>query len=319
MGSLTSLAEETMETDSFAWLDAMRRDAVLAFRMLRRTPAITVVAILSLGLGIGANTVVFTLMKQVVLDYLPVPQPEQLVILHNQEPETGHTYGNGMRSSFSYPLYRDLNAATARIFDGILAFRGIGVSMSGRESTETVDGGLVSGNFFQVLKVAPWRGRLFTSADDGKPGANPVAVLGYGLWQRSFGGDAGILNRTINLNKHPYTVIGIAPPQFYGIDVSSRTDVFVPMSMKADMVPDLRPLGDRLDHWASLIGRMKQGVHADQASRALGAIYPPLRDQDLALMESPPKRFQQEFAKKRIELTDGGKGYADCATNSATR
>lgn len=311
MGNLTLLKEETVESDLIVWLDSLKREAILAFRMLRRAPTVSVVAILSLGLGIGANTVVFTLMKQVVLDYLPVPEPETLVILHDQEPEGGHTYRTGMKSSFSYPLYRDLNAATAHIFDGILAFRSIDVSVSGHESTETVAGGLVSGNFFQVLKVAPWRGRLFTSNDDQKPGAHPVVVLSYGLWQRSFGADPAIVNRAISVNKHSYVVVGVAPPQFYGIDVSQRADLFVPMAMKADVVPDTHPLDDRLDHWASLIGRLKPGVSMRQAAAALSVIYPPLRDQDLTLLKRFSDSFKREWLKKRIELSEGGRGYAD--------
>src|SRR5579875_219396 len=139
-------------------LESLAREVRLALRMLRRAPALAVIATASLALGIGANTVVFTLMKQVVLDYLPVPAPQQLVILHSHEPEEGHTSSNGMRSSFSYPLYRDLDAATHNIFQGILAFYSIRVSLTGRETTDTVHGELVSGNFFQVLKVAPWRG-----------------------------------------------------------------------------------------------------------------------------------------------------------------
>ena len=310
VGNVTALSEETAESDLFVFVEMLKRDVMLALRMLRRAPTVAVVAILSLGLGIGANTVVFTLMKQVVLDYLPVPHPEQLVILHNQGPEEGHTYGNGMKSSFSYPLYRDLNAASTSVFNGILAFRGIEASLSGPELTETLDGGLVSGNFFQVLEVKPWRGRMLVPDDDQKPGGNPVVVLGYGLWKRNYGGDAAIVNRTILLNKHPYVVVGVAPPQFYGIDVAKRADLFVPMSMKADMVPDTRLLSDRLDHWASLIGRLKPGVTLQQAAAGLSVIYPPIRDQDLAFMKSPSQRLRSEFAKKRIELTDGGQGYA---------
>ncbi|HWF03555.1 MAG TPA: ABC transporter permease, partial [Candidatus Angelobacter sp.] len=245
-----------------------------------------------------------------MLDYLPVPAPEQLVILHNQEPERGYTYGNDMRSFFSNPLYLDLNESTSRIFDGILAFFSIDVSLTGSESTETVRGGLVSGNFFQVLKVTPWRGRLFKAADDQQPGANPVAVLGYGLWKRSFGGEPGIVNQKIVLNKHPYVVVGIAPPQFYGINVTDRADLYVPLSMKADVMPDKFPLTYRLHHWLQLIGRLQPGVTAKQATAALSTIYPSLRDQDLAFMKSPSAEFKKVFAKKRIELSNGGQGYA---------
>jgi predicted permease len=311
MGNVNSIEEETVETDTVVWLDALRRDLKLALRMLRRAPAITIAAVLSLGLGIGANTVVFTLMKQVVLDYLPVPAPEQLVILHSNGPEEGHTSGNGMKSSFSYPLYRDLDAATGRIFDGVVAFDSIGVSLNEGGSTETVHGELVSGNFFPVLQVTPWRGRMIASSDDQKPGSNPVVVLGFGLWQRAYGSDPSIVNRTVLINKHPYMVIGVAPRQFYGIDVSNRADLFVPMSMKADVIPGKYALTDRLDHWCRLMARLKPGVTVQQAAAALKVIYPPLRDQDYPYMKSPPAEFRRIFSKKTVELTAGGQGYAE--------
>ena len=308
IGNLTSIAEETTESDVLVWLDTARREVRLALRMLRRVAA---VAILSLGLGIGANTVVFTLMKQVVLDYLPVPEPERLVILHNpKEPEVGNTYRDDMNSDFSYPLYQDLNAATGSVFDGILAVRSINVSLSEREETESVHGDLVSGNFFQVLRVAPWRGRLFNAGDDQRPGANPVVVLGFGLWKRSFGGDPAIVGQKVLLNKYPYIVVGIAPPQFYGLNVSNRADLYVPMSMKADVVPDTSLLTDRMDHWASLLGRLRPGVSMQQASAALSVSYPHLLEQDLAAMKAPSESFRKRFLKKRIELTNGCQGYA---------
>lgn len=310
-GNPVLLEEDTSESDLIVWLESMKRDLALAFRMLRRAPTVTIIAVISLALGIGANTVVFTLMRQVVLDYLPVPAPQQLVILHSHEPEEGHTSSNGMQSSFSYPLYRDLDSATHNIFQGILAFYSIHVSLTGRETTETIHGELVSGNFFNVLKIAPWRGRLFTASDDQKPGGNPIVVLGYGLWKRSFGGDASILNRTILLNKRPYVVVGIASPQFYGTDVSDRADLFVPLCMRADMVADTHKLEERLNHWASLIGRLRPGVTMQQAASALAVIYPPLRDQDYAFMKSPTGQFKARFSKKKIDLSSGGKGYAD--------
>jgi predicted permease len=310
MGNVTALAEETAESDVLVRFDTLKREVMLALRMLRRAPTVAAVAVLSLGLGIGANTVVFTLMKQVVLDYLPVPEPERLVILHNpKEPEVGHTYRNDMNSSFSYPLYRDLDSATGKIFDGILAVRAINVSMSGREETESVHGDLVSGNFFQVLRVTPWRGRLFNASDDQNPGANPVVVLGFGLWKRSFGGDAKLVGQTISLNKHPYVVVGIAPPQFYGLNVSDRDDLYVPMSMKADVVADTHLLSDRLDHWANLVGRLKAGVSEQQASAALSVIYPRLLEQDFAFMKGSSARFRERYLAKRIQLASGGQGY----------
>lgn len=311
MGNLTALKEETVESDLIIWLDSVRRDIAFAFRMQRRAAVVAFIVVLSLALGIGANSVVFTLVKQIVLDYLPVPEPNQLAILHSHEPEAGHVYSNGMNSSFSYPLYQDLNAATSHIFEGILAARTMNVSLRAHDTTETVHGALVSGNFFQVLKVTAWRGRLLTPSDDQKPGGSPVAVLSYGLWAQHFGRDPGIVNRTILVNKHPYAVVGITPPQFYGIDIGSRADLFLPISMKADVSPDRHRLMDRLDHWCSLVARLKPGVGMEEASAALAAIYPPLRDQDLAFMKSPSAEFRKNFSQKKIALSPGGRGYAD--------
>ncbi len=309
LGNATSLREKTAEADALAWIDALKRDLRLAFRTLRNAPVFAAMAILSLTLGIGANTTVFTVMKHAVLDSLPVAQPEQLVILHNKGVSQGHTYGNGMESSFSYPQYQDLNAATSSIFDGILARLSVTVTFAGKESSERARCELVSGNYFHVLRVKPWRGRLLTSADDEKPGGHPLAVLGYGLWQRSFGGDGGIVGRTVRLNSHPYVVIGVTPPGFYGTDVGSSADVYVPMMMKAQMTPTWDGLMDRMDHWCNLVARLKPDVDMTHAQSALRVIYPPVRDQDLPFLHSS-QSFLKTFAKNTVELTPGGKGYA---------
>ncbi|MBV9767023.1 MAG: ABC transporter permease [Acidobacteriaceae bacterium] len=293
------------------WIDVLKRDIRLAVRMLRRAPGIAAIAILSLALGIGANTIIFTLMKQVVLDSLPVPDPQQLVILHNIGVDEGHVSSDGMKSSFSYPLYRDLNAVTGSIFEGIAARQKINLSVTEKLQTERVQGEMVSGNFFSVLRVKPWRGRLLEQTDDEKPGGHPVAVLGYGFWRSRFGGDSEILGHTILLDKHPYTVVGIAPPEFYGLDFGQRSGLFVPIAMKEQLMPGRGALLDRLDHWASLVGRLKPGVTIGRASAALRVIYPPLRDQDLAFMHSPSPELRQEFSRKRIDLSPGGKGYSD--------
>jgi predicted permease len=310
-GNRTLTGERTAEADVILWLEALKRDMRLAVRMLRRTPGVTAIAILSLALGIGANTVVFTLMKQVVLDSLPVPDAKRLVILHNTEPELGHESSNGMRSSFSYPLYRDLRSHTTNIFENILARYPITVSLTTSNQTQRIQGELVSGNYFQVLGVRSWRGRVFTSADDQKPGAHPVVVLGYGFWKQQFGGNLAILNQKILLNRSPYVVVGIAAPSFYGIDISQRADVFVPMAMKAHMMPGGGELNDRLNHWANLIAKLRPGVTLQKASAALSVIYPPLRDQDLTLIHPGSRASEEQFKRKTIKLTPGGRGYSD--------
>jgi len=303
--------ENITETGLPSWLDAVKRDAKLAVRMIAKSPLFATMAVLSLALGIGANTMVFTLMQNVVLDSLPVPHAGQLVILHDIGRHNGHTYSDGMKSSFSYPMYKDLNAAAGSIFTGILAEKSIVVTLAGRQTAEHVGGELVSGNFFDVLEVKPWRGRLLTPADDQKPGGHAVVVLGYGLWKRAFGADPNIVNRVIHLNDHPYLVVGVTPPNFYGTNLGDEAEIFVPMMMKAQMTPTWDGLLDRRDYWCSLVARMKDGIGIKQASAALRVIYPPVRDRDLAFMHTPSKAELQEFARNGIDLTPGGKGYSD--------
>lgn len=310
-GNPASLREETTEADVVVWIDALKRDLRLAFRTLRNAPVFTAMAVLSLMLGIGANTTVFTVMKHVVLDSLPVPYAEQLVILHNKGVSQGWTFSDGMRSSFSYPQYKDLNSATSSIFSGVLARFIATVTLAGAESSEHVRCELVSGNYFHVLGVKPWRGRLLTNADNKMPGGHSVAVLSYGLWQRSFGGDSKIVGRTVRLNSHPFIVAGVTPPGFYGIDIGKPAELYVPMMMKAQITPTWDGLADRTFHWCNLVARLRPHVGLLRAQSALRTIYPPVRDGDLAAFHSPSANFLKEFAKTTVDLTPGGKGYTD--------
>jgi predicted permease len=302
--------ENITETGFVRWLEALRRDAWIAIRVNRKAPVYAAMAVVSLALGIGATTMIFTLLKNVVLDSLPVPHPEQLVILHDIGRHNGHTYSDGMRSSFSYPLYRDLNAASGAIFKGILAEKSIVVTLSAKQGAERASGELVSGNFFDVLGVKPWRGRLLSPADDQKPGGHPVVVIGYGLWQRVFGGDSHVIGRVIRLNDHPYAIIGITPPTFYGTNLGDNPELFVPMMMKAQMTPTWNGLMDRNDYWCSLVARMNDGMNITQAGAALKVIYGPVRDHDMALLNRTSAADRREFGRNTVELTLGAKGYS---------
>ena len=292
------------------------RDAQLALRLLRKSRAFTATAVLTLALGIGANTVVFTLMKLIVMDALPVRQPEQLVVLHDIRPKSGgygNRMGNAMSSAFSYPLYRDLNSATTKIFSGVLAraqgpFTSVTLRTTG--DAERIAAEFVSGNYYSLLGVRPWRGRLLTDSDN-DPNSNAAVVLSYGFWKREFGGDPGIVNQTIRLNNHPFVVAGIAPPTFYGISLGETTDVYVPIATVHRLQPaEEDPLPDRNYAWLSLIGRLKAGVTMQQAQTALTVIYPPLRDKQLAYVRAPWRDFLENFKRQHIELTPGGKGYS---------
>jgi putative ABC transport system permease protein len=315
-GNVTLANERTADSDLAQWVESVARDARLVLRLLQKSPAFTATAMLTLGLGIGANTAVFTLMKLIVMGALPVRQPEQLVVLHDSGTKFGgygNRMGNPMSSAFSYPLYRDLSSASTQIFSGVLARaqgRFTSVTLTTAGDTERIAAEFVSGNYFSLLDVRPWRGRLLTDGDN-QPNSDAAVVLSYGFWEREFGGNPGIVNQTIRLNDHPFVVAGIAPPAFYGISLGNTTDVYLPVAIVHRLQPaEEDPLPDRNYAWLSLIARLKPGVTIQQAQRALAAIYPPLRDKQLAYILAPWRGFLENFKRQYIELTPGGKGYS---------
>lgn len=316
VGNLTVASERTADSNLVCWLESMLRDVLLAFRLLQKSPAFTVTAVLTLALGIGANTAVFTLMKVIVMDALPVNQPEQLVVLHDSGPSSskyGNRMGNDMSSAFSYPLYRDLNSGTNPIFTGVLARaqgRFTSVTLTAAGETDRIAAELISGNYFSLLSVRAWRGRLLTESDN-QPNADGAVVLSYGFWLRQFGGNPAILNQTIRLNNSPFIVAGIAPPSFYGINLGETAGVYVPLAAVHRLWPvDSDPLQDRNYAWLTLIGRLKPSVSIRQAQSALAVIYPPLRDKQLAYIPSPRSGFLENFRRQYVGLTPGGKGYS---------
>ena len=199
-----------------------------AIRVLVKSPSFTLVAILSLALGIGANTAIFTLLDQVLLRALPAKAPEQLDLLRFTGADSGSLRSrDDGQLYFSYPMYRDLRDRNT-VFEGMLATFSLDIAVNARGQTEHAQGELVSGNYFEMLGVRPALGRLFQQSDDVTPDANPVAVLSYGYWQRHFGGDPSILNQTIRVNEHPFTVVGVGAPGFRSVVVGDSPDVFVP-------------------------------------------------------------------------------------------
>ncbi|HEX5887153.1 MAG TPA: ABC transporter permease, partial [Pyrinomonadaceae bacterium] len=204
----------------------MINDVRYALRTLAKSPGFACVVIFTLALGIGANAAIFSLMDRVLLQSLPVANPDQLAVLSSYDPKEGPDIG----SSFSYPMYLDLRDKND-VFSGVIVRGGTQMNVSYGDQTERVRGELVSGNFFEVLGVRPWAGRLFTQDDDRTPGAHPVAVLSYAYWESRFGKDPNLIGKTIIVNEQPLTVIGVTPPGFYGVSLSSNPDVRVTMMM----------------------------------------------------------------------------------------
>ena len=198
----------------------MITDIRYALRMLAKNPAFACVVVLTLALGIGANAAIFSLLDKVLLQSLPVANPDQLVVLSAYGSKDGPSFD----SAFSYLMYQDLRDRNS-VFSGVIARGGVQMNVSYGDQTERVRAELVSGNFFEVLGVRPWAGRLFTQDDDRTPGAHPVAVLSYPFWERRFGKDPNLIGKTILVNEQPVTVLGVTPPNFFGTDLSNNPDV----------------------------------------------------------------------------------------------
>src|SRR5688572_735965 len=214
----------------------------LALRILWKSPVFTTVAVLSLALGIGANTAMFGLVDQILLRLLPVHNPRELVHLRIDGGRFGSNSGDGTHT-FSHPLYlalRDQNA----VLSGLTGQLVQPASLVGEDRNETISVGLVAGNYFDVLGVRPHHGRLLTSEDDKVRNAHPVAVLQYNFWQNRFAGKTEMVGSTIRLNGSPFTVVGIADSRFEGTDTGIPTNVWVPVMMK----PTITPTWDELEN-----------------------------------------------------------------------
>ena len=247
-------------------------DVRFALRNLKKTPVFTAIAVLSLALGIGANTAIFTLIDQLILRLLPVKNPSELVLLDSD----GNHYGNNRgANSFSYPMYKDFEAHN-QVFSGILARFSTPVSMSFHGQTQRAAGELVSGTYFNVLGVPAAIGRTFAPDDDTTVLGRPVVVLSYRYWQNRFAGDPSVLNKAMILNGHNFTVIGVSGRGFDGIEPGSVTELFVPIAMQPWIMqnaPGMFELTDRRSAWLQIVGRLKPGVSQAQAKASMQVLF----------------------------------------------
>ncbi|MFN7944002.1 MAG: ABC transporter permease [Blastocatellia bacterium] len=284
------------------------QDLRYGVRMLLKQPGFTLLAVLTLALGIGANTSIFSLLDQVLLRRLPVERPDELVVLRSPGPIRGHgSSDSDLATSFSVPMYKGLRDNN-QVFSGLLARYAIPLSISTRGQTERAAGELVSGNYFDTLGVRPALGRVFTMDDDKQIGAHPVAVLSYGYWTRRFANDPSILNQQLRINGHTLTVVGVARQGFTGVQVGQMPDVFIPLMMKHQMTPNWEGLDDWNDYWVALIGRLKPGLTAKQAEAGILPTYGALLAEQLPKVQGWPKDVQDRFLAKRIELQPGAGG-----------
>ena len=242
----------------------MLHDVRSAFRSLARSPGFAAVAVLSLALGIGANTAVFSLLHQVLLRVLPIQDPERVAVLHFEGVEQGGSSSDNSESVFSYPLYLEIRNRN-RVLAGLAARSSASVTVLAGGEAVQAQAEIVSGNFFEVLGVRPLLGRLLSAADDLTPGGHPVTVLSHAYWSRQFGGSSGILNQSLLVNGQPMTVVGVAPRAFRGVVAGQTPDLFVPIAMKAQITPGRSELASWRSRWLNLFVRLKPGMSLSQA------------------------------------------------------
>ena len=270
LGDARKWKEAGREARGLRALDALRTDVRQGLWQFRRSPAFAAAAVVSMAIAIGANTAVFSLVNAVVIKRLPVEDPGALVLLG----VSSDTQALG--SSFPYPFYQELRQATD-VMRGVLASASMTPSLEAGDSVERVPGELVSGNYFDVLGVTPYAGRLIVERDEALHA--PVVVLDYGYWQRRFGGDPAIVERTIRLDQMPLTVIGITPPAFHGIEPGGAPKLRVPITLQPLMHGGESFLGLSGQWWLQIIGRVRPDISRAQLTDVLGRDYARYRAQ----------------------------------------
>jgi putative ABC transport system permease protein len=301
-------------------MESMLQDVRYALRMLQKSPAFAALAVVTLALGIGANTAIFTLCDQVLLRRLPVRDPQQLVQLQYSGTDTGRasSRGGSPRAYFSYPMYRDLRDRNT-VFGGMLATFSTQVGVQWHNQPELANTELVSGNYFDVLGIRPAVGRLLLQSDDVTQDANPVVVLSFAYWQRRFGADPGILNQSILINSHPFTVVGVVAPGFRSVVVGDAPDLFAPMMMKSEITPGWNDLDNHRSRWLNIFARLSPGVNRAQAEAGINIQWQALRAEELKQIQGRSASFAQRFvAESHLSLLDGARGFSPLRENIRT-
>jgi putative ABC transport system permease protein len=282
-----------------------------ALRQLRKYPGFTLVAVITLALGIGANSAIFSLVDQVLLKQLPVQEPDRLVMLKYTGSDTGHSssYGGDPFQYFSYPMYRDLRDQNT-VFSGMLTMFPAQVGVQWRNTPSLANSELVSGNYFTLLGLKPALGRLFIPEDSATNGASPLAVLSYRYWTQHFASDRSVVGQGLLVNGNPFTIIGVVQPGFDSVIGGTVPDFFVPITMKAQMTPGWDELEERRSRWLNIVARLKPGLPLQQAEAGINPVWKSIRTMELESITSKNQQFRERFAAKSyVTLLDGSKGF----------
>src|SRR5262245_6750798 len=290
-----------------------------ALRTLFKAPFVTLVAIVSLALGIGANAAIFSIFNRILLQSLPVAEPDRIVSLQSPGPKPGSQSCNNAGNCewvFSYPMFKDLEKVQT-VFTGIAAHRIFGANLSFAKQTINGQGMMVSSSYFPVLGVRPAMGRLLADGDDPAPGESHVVVLSYAYWQRNFGGDPGALNQSMIVNGQTMTIVGVAARGFEGTTIGVRPLVYVPISMREALTPGWKGLDNRRSYWAYLFARLSPNVSLEQASAALNTQYHAIvNDVEAPLQKGMSEQTLARFRSKTLVLQPGGHGQSTVRRNA---
>ncbi|HXI29136.1 MAG TPA: ABC transporter permease, partial [Vicinamibacterales bacterium] len=300
-------------------MTASTGDLRLAIRGLRRSPLFATVATLSLALGIGANTAIFTLMDQILLRKLPVTDPDRLVMLYQQGAHNGSNMGMRMHS---YPVYQDLQQR-AEPFAEVICRRLAPASLSVDNQTERINAELVSGNYFSMLGVKPAVGRVFSSEEDDRVyGGHPVVVLSYDYWVRRFARDPNVVGRKILVNDYPMNIVGVSSADFRGFDPTQSPQIRVPILMKRVMLPEWTWMraDDRRARWVQVFARLKPGYAVDTAAAPLQVLFTQIRQYEITL---PAARdwsaySRDQFMKGKMLVTSAATGFSPLRNDFST-
>jgi putative ABC transport system permease protein len=301
----TSAFWDALWMQTYRWEDAMIQDLRFGLRMLVKNPGFAFTAVLLLALGIGANTAIFSVADAIMLKMLPVKEPEQLVLLSRVWPSTR---GNNFAYS-SYERFRDQDSTLS----GVLAYYPVRLTVSVDGQPEpAINGQLVTGSYYQVLGVNAALGRTISPDDDRVPGAHPVCVISDSYWRQRFGREAGVVGRTIHLGGYPFTVIGVTPPEFFGLEVGTSMDISVPLMMQEQARPGIRSLvSEQFSDRLRLLGRLRPGATAEQAQASLGSLHQQYVADWFERNKRSPKGADPSDLEEKLLVTSGSQGLSD--------
>jgi predicted permease len=309
LGGLTQVREEVRDVWLTRWLRDFLYDLRFSARSFLRTPSFTATVVLSLALGIGATTAIYSLVDQVILHGLPVREPGRLVLIDWKGDQVAGGFGSW--NLMSYPICRDLQQQD-RFFEGVFCRAETAVNLTTGGEPQPAAAEIVSGTYFQVLGVGPALGRVLGNDDDRAPGASPVVVLSYDFWRNRLAGAPGVVGRKVLVNQHPMTVVGVAAPSFRGVDVGQVPALWIPASMSAAAIPGFDGLLDRRTRWMQILGRLNPGVTPAQAQAGLQPWFKAMLDEDTRRSGFPkitPER-RRDFLASTIRLIPAPQGHS---------